>query len=275
MSGKHKLSIAAAFVLTSALLGCSPSKWTVKWLPVDGSSVCRANSGRLNIHLINQAGENWCWVASVSEVLNWYSLPNASPCQLYDLVTGRMTCQAQSEAESKGLKYVPMGDDNESYPPEYAASMYSVIYGHTLVNVRTKPLDGPLSFSQIKEKICPADGSLGTPYVWAYVNEIDEDGNVWLHDVVVKGYLYRRPEAKALILQPSSTVTEQGIHSSSTVTGAPDFRIALVDVHDPNAPYEANLITYDWFYDVDDVWDEEVMISNISIYGKIPVLSRY
>jgi hypothetical protein len=258
MTGKHKLSIAAAIVLTCTLLGCSPSKYTVKWLPFDRSSVCRADGGRLNIVRVEQLYENWCWVASVSEVLNWYNLPNAAPCQLYDLSKGTMTCQAQSEAKSTGVPYVPMGRENETGAPEYAASIYGAVYGHTIVNVRKRPLDGPLSFNQIKEKICPADGSLGTPYIWAY----DNDGYGNLHDVVVKGYLYRKPEVKAFILGPSSTVTE-----------ATHFLIELVDVHDPNSPFEANLIMYDWFYD--DGWDEEVMISNISIYGNIPELNRY
>jgi hypothetical protein len=123
--------------------------------------------------------------------------------------------------------WTPTGNQNWSGAPEFAANMYSQIYGRTIVSVRG-PGAGPLSFLQIKEKICPADGSLGTPYIWAYEN--DDLGN--LHDVVVMGY--------------SITLGRS--------------RKTLLNVHDPNYPLEPNLYEYDWY---DDSWNEEVMISKI------------
>jgi hypothetical protein len=129
--------------------------------------------------------------------------------------------------------------------PEDAAGIYSTVYDHIVFHVRRQP-NPPLSFSQIKETICPADGSLGRPYIWAY------DNINALHDVVVMGYVYLESLANVSYL----------------LGGRP---VKLLELHDPLYPIEPNFINYDLFYA--DGWFEEVMIS--SIYPQESVFFRY
>lgn len=197
---------------------------------------CGDSSGRVLVkRMKSDLPSNWCWVSTVSEVLMWHGLPQSSPCELYDLVYGKVngkktTCedsrsrQLKCENASRSLEtcWKTKRGNNEPGKPETAANRYRKEYGTITVERRMKAM----SFEEIQKKICPSDSSEGNPFVYAF----DNGGN-FLHDVVVVGYAQ---------------------------LGGSKF----VEVHDPGNTLNPDTIDYDLYAD-EQIWKEEVIISKL------------
>ena len=128
-------------------------------------SQCRISSGRLlTTHMDPNLPSNWCWVSTVSEILVWHGLPNSSPCELYDLVTGKTTClDAQNpalkcESASQPLEtcWKTKSGNHDPGAPETTANRYreSLSWRYGAINVEQRTT-APMSFEEIQEKICP------------------------------------------------------------------------------------------------------------------------
>jgi hypothetical protein len=180
--------------------------------------------------------ELWCWASTTSEILKWYGLPHSEACEIYDLVNATTTCQDQQNK----VKY-PCNDpskpetcwfnnpnNNNDGDAAKAARTYQAVY--PLINVVEKT-DNQLEFDQIRKKICPGDGNLGSPFIFVYKQNEQFD-----HDVVVHGYSLINLE-----------------NEPETIWGR------YLYVHDPNNELDPRVIDYD-AYQSDDLWVEDVFI---------------
>jgi len=191
-------------------------------------SQCSASLGKLNIAYVIQQKSNWCWVATVSEVLKWFELPNSDQCQLYDLVYETNSCNGSTGNDRVGS-------------PDLAVDKYKGKHGGITYVVRHHDdQDQPLTFEAIQERICPKSGGEGEPFIWAYDNWTSGNPDADYHDVVVYGY---------------SLITDEngGQHQ-------------LLYVDDPNSPslslLEPNVFEYASYADR-SAWVEDVLISKL------------
>lgn len=131
---------------------------------------------RLSVKFEPQQNGNWCWVATVSMVLQWHELRNVEQCQLYDLAKGNTTACA----DKKKFPTEWQEKNNQFGSPQEAAQAYDSHHPNKIeFEIRKQPFP---SFEELANEICPPDGSRGRPFIWAY------DGEKAAHDVVVYGY---------------------------------------------------------------------------------------
>ncbi len=198
-------------------------------------SQCSASLGKLNItYVIQHPGkENWCWVATVSEILKWFGLPNSDQCQLYDLVHRTNSCRASTGYDGAGA-------------PEWVVEKYEEKIGGIKHVRHYRPKHLPLTFEQIQDRICPKNSAgvfdpllEGEPFVWAYDNGAAGDPDANYHDVVVYGY--------------HLTTDENGVERKELY------------VHDPASPsvLEPNIFEYAWYADK-GIWIEDILVSKSS-----------
>ena len=238
--------VAIVTAITIASLYFSPTDFrNIKNIP---RSECGPSSGRLLVPKMSlDVPANWCWVSTVSEILEWHGLSHSSACELYDLVKESTVCE---DAKSHELECISATQPPETCwrtksgnaepgAPEIAANRYRDKYGAISVEQRT---NAPLSFKEIKEKICPTDSSEGDPFVYAYDN-----GNVNYHDVVVMGYTDLPPVA----------------YSGSSIDTPQFGGTRFIKVHDPGNNLDPDVLDYDLMYAVEGIWEEEVFISKL------------
>jgi hypothetical protein len=195
-------------------------------------------SGRLFIeHMEVKLPELWCWASSTSEVLKWYRLPHSEACEIYDLVNAEYsttTCQDKvdpsfpcNDPSKPETCWFNKPNNNNGGDAAEAARTYQAVY--PLISV-TERQDKAFDFYQIREKICPADGSLGSPFIFVYKQSEEFD-----HDVVVHGYSLINLE-----------------NTPEQIWGR------YLYVHDPNNEWDPRVIDYEAYKS--DLWVEDVLI---------------
>jgi len=209
-------------------------------------STCEEHKGQLLIKQVLQIRENWCWVATVSEVLQWYGLPKAEKCEIYDLAKGTTalgTTACQDIADFPDDWWIRNNDThNQLGNAEAAAKAYATKNpGSIEVETRGTPLQ---TFEEVVNHICPKD-TLGRPFIFIYENITKH------HDVVVYGY----NEAGALYVHNPLTPecnNDEGIE----IPGCP-----LDATLQPEDEVEPNTILFNQYQDTGQYFIQDVVIS--------------
>ena len=236
MSLTRRILIPIILVVALGTLGCQQFVSTGPYHSHFPRSQCNGVLyGQLIIqHMETDVPDLWCWATTTSEVLKWYRLPHSEACEVYDLVNGTTTCQDKvdprfpcNNPNNPNTCWYNLPNNNNSGDAADAARTYQAVY--PVINV-TESTYKPLEFYQIQQKICPADGSLGSPFIFVYQQSSQFD-----HDVVVYGFSFIN------LGNPRANIFGRFLY-----------------VHDPNNEWDPRVIDYDGYRSV--YWVEDVFI---------------